>query len=112
MPRLSEALLELTTLIGLLQESGSLEWTWFTNPVDKALLTIPGRRAHLRRLLRALLDVDPNAASEAFVAGVDYEPFKALSPTPEVDFGVTWTSAPVEPMGVGLGARASFDLGG
>ncbi len=56
MPDLKLALVSLGDLIGVFDPTGSLQWTWFLNPLDNALNSIPDRRDHLVPLIRALRD--------------------------------------------------------
>lgn len=105
------ALIALGKLIGFFEGSGddegSVRWAWFADPVDQSLGTMPGQRARIGEMLRALLGSDTPA--ETFTTGHDWQPVVSI---PEIDggFGVTW-SKPEDPLAIGVGARAN-NIGG
>jgi hypothetical protein len=111
MPQFDIAAISLLKLVGLLAESGEVEWAWFGNPLDNALHNIPARRVNLGRTLRALLggdltnDVYPQVDDDGPLV---WEPV-ALGP---VQIGLAWTSAPNDAVRVAVAVRGTPGLGG
>lgn len=107
MANFDKALIELGKLVGFFAGSGDAEgtvqWAWFGNPVQLALLTMPGQRARIGAMLRELLESGDAAAP--FTTGHDWQP---VIPIDAIDggIGVTW-SAPDNPLAIGLGAKAN-----
>ena len=86
MPQFDAALISFGKLIGLMDSSGSVQWTWFGDPLNGALNGVPKNRAEIGALFRALLDrnpADPNQVFDA-AAGLEWEPVK---PVDEIGIG-------------------------
>ena len=105
MPAFDVALVKLGTFIGLFDDSGSVRWQWFTDPISQGFDAMPAQRDEFGALLRALLD--RSEPTGPFTPGDDSgardRGGRGRARSDLVDRGPAgWRSAPV-----GIGARAS-----
>ena len=111
MPNIDAALIAFGKLIGLMDASGTVQWAWFADPLNKSLLGIPANRDAIGVLMRALLELPDAAADPVFDAtGLVWQP--VLSPSSPVNVGPVWNSSKIDPLHLGLGARASLPIAG
>jgi hypothetical protein len=81
MPNLDVALIAFGKLIGLMDGTGTVQWAWFADPLNKSLLGIPANRASLGVLMRALLELEDAATDPVFDAnGLIWQPVLSSSP--------------------------------
>src|SRR5581483_4118524 len=111
MPQFDAALVAFAKLVGLLDSSGTVQWTWFANPLNNALLDIAANRALLGALMRALLDRPESDTNQQFdpANNLEWEPVK---PIDQIGVGFVWNSKTNEPLHLGFGASAEFDVAG
>jgi|GEM_PF-5672998 len=107
MPQLDAALLAFCKLVGLMEESGSIHWSWLGDPLKNMLIGIPENREALGLLMRALLDQSDDSTKyfDSAMTG-EWEPIK---PIEDVDGGVgfIWNSDKQQPLRLGFGANVS-----
>ncbi len=109
MPRLDEALISLATLIGLLDNSGSVQWSWFPNIEADTLNGMQANRKQLGVILRALLDHSQSPDSPLYGPGLSWEPINVGA---NVGFGFVWNTPDGTPLQIGFGAEADVNLAG
>ncbi|HEY4359259.1 MAG TPA: DUF6603 domain-containing protein [Acidobacteriaceae bacterium] len=110
MPKFEAALEALGKLIGLMDSSsGSLQWSWFGDPLTNSLKGIPVNRETIGVLMRALMDHPDSDTNPKFddPKKLEWEPIK---PTTDIGLGFVWNSDTTQPLEIGFGANASFDV--
>lgn len=104
MTDIKEALVELAKLISLFDESGTLDFEWFGDPLVKGVDGLAERRDHFGKLIQALAGKDPGASPTYDAKHV----WETLLGEP-VELGFAWTK-PEHPLALGFGAKAGFTV--
>ena len=107
-PRLQQALLEFGKLIGMMDDAGSVNFTWFMSPHNNSLNGIANNRDHLSFLLRALLGFPAGDPADMLGADLRWEPITIISD--KLDAGLLWNNTG-NSMRLGVGGRVSLGSG-
>ena len=106
-PNIEQALISFAKLVALLEgDTGALRWQWFADPGDETLGSIHNRRAHLRDLLRALIDPSRLNTPDRTIDAVGYA-WEPISITSGVGVGVAWNTTG-DSLDLALAADAEF----
>jgi hypothetical protein len=107
MAQFEVALLSFGKLIGLMNTTGSVQWTWFGNPLVNSMMGIPANRVHFGELLRALLD-SPAGKSPYFDEPAKLQ-WEFLGPE-QARFGFVWNEEG-DPLQLGFGVLGTVPIG-
>ncbi len=108
MPQWEIAAISLGKLIGLMDATGSFQWTWFLDPKTNTFQGIALNREHIGLMLRALRDL--TAGDSPYYdqpLGLRWE---ALSPVDGAGIGFVWNENKANPLQLGMGASAAIPI--
>jgi hypothetical protein len=122
-PDLETSLKLFGQLIGLLDDAGGIQWTWFGHPEafllgshDASLkdsegnpVGIANHRDFIGKLLRELLTQTPDDPDASFTDNYVWVPVNGADPN--VNVGFVWSKSPAT-LELGIGAKAGFQVGG
>ena len=110
MPKLSDALISFGKLIGFMDTGGTVQWSWFGDPLKNSLTGMPRNRAQFGVMLQALLDETDTSEKVYSAAGNLLWERVTLS---TAGIGIVWnkdSDPPAMPLQLGLGARYSTTI--
>jgi len=116
MTDLEQSLIIFGQLIGLLDQNGVLQWTWFADPKGQILgsatdstIGIAAHRQYLGQLIRSLMGGNPGDSDASFATGYSWVPLNNGSP---IEVGFVWSTGSNPQLQIGFGAQANFTVSG
>ena len=103
MANVGVALTKFGNLIGLLDDSGSVDWLWLTDPLGNTSKQMSARRDDMAKLFAALQEPDGTNIDTVDPNDFNDQHWRPLSIGP-MQVGVVWNKVPTDPLHLGLGA--------
>jgi hypothetical protein len=115
MPQLKNALLAFGKLIGVMDDSGSVQFLWFLDPLNNSFNGFPQNRAHLLELVQYLqASGDGNPPDSADFDAAAHLIWVPITISGNVSAGLIWNND-ASPLDLGIGAKLKIgqqlDLG-